>query len=91
MSVKKIVGSVTEAEKNEIKALFERKNGLSELIKIVPPDNEPLYEKIVADMGRTATLFQQWWDGKAEKNKWENVPGGRWEIDFDTNDIYLVV
>lgn len=91
MSVKKIVGSVTEAEKNEIKALFERKNGLSELIKIVPPDNEPLYEKIVADMGRTATLFQQWWDGKAETNKWENVPGGRWEIDFDTNDIYLVV
>lgn len=91
MNVKKIVGSVTETEKNEIKALFERKNGLSELIKIVPPDNEALYEKLVTDMGRTSTLFQQWWDRKAEQNKWENAPGGRWEIDFDTNDIYLVV
>lgn len=90
MAEKKLVGKVTEEEKNEIKAIFERKNGLSELIKILPADNEALYEKLVMDMGVTSTRFQEWWDQKAAKYQWENRPDGRWEIDFNTNDIYLL-
>ena len=88
--VKTKVGQVTPAEKDEIQALFERRNGLSELAKIVTADNEELYEKLVKDLGVTGMKFQQWWDSMSAKYQWESVEGGNWEINFDTCDIYLV-
>ena len=88
---KKIVGQVTPEEKNEIQTLFERRNGLNELAKIVTAENTELYEKLVRDLGETGTKFQQWWDRMAEKYQWESVDGGNWEINFDTCDISLVV
>lgn len=86
--MKKKIGIVTEEEKKEILALFERKNGLAELAQIVKND-DAMYEKMVQDMGATATRFQRWWDTKAEKYEWESTEGGNWEIDFETNEIYL--
>ena len=38
--MKKKVGQVTPDEKDEIQALFERRNGLQELAKILTPDNQ---------------------------------------------------
>ena len=89
--MKKLVGKVSPEEKAEIKALFERRNGLNELAKILTADNQELYEKLVKDMGETGTRFQQWWDRMAQKYNWESAPNGNWEIDFNTNEIYLVV
>ena len=87
---KKIVGKVTEEEKNEILRLFERRNGLNEQAKILTPDNDVLYEKLVKDMGETGTKFQQWWDNTAAKYQWEGSENGSWEINFQTNEILLV-
>lgn len=87
---KKLVGQVTVEEKNEIQALFERRNGLNELAMILTADNETLYEKLVKDMGETGTKFQSWWDSMARKYQWESVDGGNWEINFETCEIYLV-
>ena len=44
MVTKKLVGQVTTDEKKEIQTLFERRNGLNELAKIVTADNTELYE-----------------------------------------------
>ena len=88
--MKKQVGQVTFEEKNEIQKLFERRNGLNELAKILTSDNAELYEKLVLDMGQTSTQFQQWWDSMSQKYDWESTDGGNWEIDFETCDIYLV-
>ncbi len=85
-----MIGQVTTDEKNEIQQLFERRNGLNELAKIVTADNVELYEKLVKDMGETGTRFQNWWDRMAEKYRWESAEGGNWEINFDTCEIYLV-
>lgn len=87
---KKKVGQVTLDEKNEIQKLFERKNGLAELSKILTADNADLYEKLVKDMGETSTKFQNWWDRMADKYKWESAKNGNWEINFDTCEIFLV-
>ena len=87
---KKLVGQVTPEEKNEIQTLFERRNGLNELAKIITADNVELYEKLVKDMGETGTKFQNWWDRMSQKYNWESVEGGNWEINFDTNEIFLV-
>ncbi len=88
--MKKLVGQVTPEEKNEIQTLFERRNGLNELAKILTADNAELYEKLVKDMGETGTKFQNWWDTMARKYNWEGCENGNWEINFDTCEIYLV-
>ena len=87
--MKELVGQVTQEEKETIKCLFERKNGLIELSKILMPENELLYEKLVKDMGETSMKFQNWWDEMSNKYGWESKKGYAWEIDFDTFSIYL--
>lgn len=91
MNSKKKVGHVTLEEKNEIQTLFERRNGLNELAKIVTADNESLYEKLVNDLGETGMKFQDWWNRMAEKYQWESSENGNWEINFDTCEIFLVI
>ena len=70
--------------------MFERKNGLAELSKILTADNTALYEKLVKDMGETTIRFQKWWDAMSAQYKWESHPDGNWEINFQTNEIFLV-
>ncbi len=84
------VGQVTELERDEIQALFERKNGLTELAKILTPENKELYERLVKDLGETSSKFQNWWDIMSAKYAWESAPNGNWEIDFQNCLIYLV-
>lgn len=91
MVKKKKVGNVTAEECGEIKYLFERRNGLVELSKVLTADNKELYERLVMDMGETGAKFQNWWNEKSEKYGWESAENGSWEINFDTCEIYLVI
>lgn len=88
--MRKIIGKVTEEERDAIKAIFERKNGLVELANIISPESEQLYERLVKDMGETSSKFQNWWNSMGEKYQWESADNGNWEIDFDACKIYLV-
>ena len=89
MATRTLVGQVTPEERNEIQALFERRNGLNELAKILTSDNAELYEKLVKDMGETSTKFQVWWNRMSIKYQWERTENGNWEINFDTCEVYL--
>lgn len=88
--MKKVVGQVSELEKREIQILFERRNGLNELAKILTADNTELYERLIKDLGETSIKFQKWWNQMSEKYQLESIDGGNWEIDFDTCEIYLI-
>lgn len=88
--MKKLVGQVTESERDEIRQLFERRNGLNELAKILTADNQELYDKLIIDLGETSTKFQNWWDTNSMKYQWQSAENGHWEIDFATREIYLV-
>jgi len=90
MATRRLVGQVTPEERTEIQTLFERRNGLNELAKILTADNGELYEKLVKDLGETGTKFQQWWNRMAENYQWESDENGNWEINFDTCEIFLV-
>ncbi len=87
---KKKVGIVTTEERDEIQKLFRRHSGLTDLAKIVTADNVELYEKVINDLGDTNTKFQDWWNKKGEKYNWESAENGRWQINFDTCEIFLV-
>jgi len=89
MATRKLVGQVTPEERDEIQTLFERRNGLNELAKILTSDNTELYEKLVKDMGETSTKFQAWWNRMSHKYQWESTENGNWEINFDTCEVTL--
>lgn len=89
MATGKLVGQVTPEERDEIQMLFERRNGLNELAKILTSDNSELYEKLVKDMGETSTKFQNWWNRMSRKYLWESSENGHWEIDFETCEVFL--
>lgn len=88
--MRKLIGQVTPEERDEIQTLFERRNGLNELAKIVTADNVELYEKLVQDMGETGSKFQSWWDRIGEKYQWESAENGNWEVNFETCEIFLI-
>ena len=90
MATRRLVGQVTPEERNEIQTIFERRNGLNELAKILTSDNTELYEKLVKDMGETSTKFQSWWNRMSQKYQWESSENGNWEINFDTCEVFLV-
>jgi len=90
METRKLVWQVTPEERNEIQTLFERRNGLNELAKILTSDNTELYEKLVKDMGETSTRFQSWWTRMSQKYQWDSSENGNWEINFDTCEVFLV-
>ncbi len=91
----RVVGRVTARERDEILALFERKNGLVELAHaLAAVDDEVLknsyfYEKLVMDMGKTTTKYQQWWERQSALHQWDKAAGEVWEIDFDTCQVFL--
>ncbi len=86
---KKLVGKVTPEQRDEIQALFERRNSLKELFLVVPPNNQDLYERVVADMAQTQKLFEKWWSDRGAEYQWEGTENGHWEINFDTCEIFL--
>lgn len=91
----RVVGRITPKERDEIQALFERKNGLDALVVSLQQNstvlaNEAFYEKLVTDMGKTTTRFQKWWDVKAKFYGWQGIPGHRWEVNFETCEVSLV-
>lgn len=94
-AARKPVGSVTPEERDEIKRLFERRNGLKELFQtlVSMPKEElegsHLYDKLVADMSKTTTEFETWWSRTSAKYNWKNERGHSWRIDFDTCAIFI--
>lgn len=86
---RKLIGRVTQEEKDEIQKLYERRNGLNELARVLTVENDSLYEKLLKDMAETASKFQLWWDTMATNYNWEIVENGNWEINFESCDIYL--
>lgn len=89
------VGTVNEEEKEEIKMLYERKLALNDLIKLLSNQpieemNKSMYERLINDNGSTLRAFQTWWGSKSKKYKWKSVENGQWQINFETNEIFLV-
>lgn len=89
------VGTVTEMEKEAILLLFERKNALAELLitldspRLTEEERGKLSIKIAPDQKKTISEFDTWWHNMAIKYGWKSKTNGNWEINFETNEIFL--
>jgi CXXX repeat modification system protein len=87
--MKEVVGKVTPTESGEIKKLFTRKNALMDLLKSVEKGTA-FYENAMEDFIETNEKFQNWWNITAKKYSWKDNGTTRWEINFDTCEIFIV-
>lgn len=94
--LKEKVGLVSEEEKNEIKAIFQRRLALKELLMTInnpslpEADKDDLYRRIVDDLTKNRELHEKWWKEMPLKYHWKWDENSFWSIDFDTNEIFLV-
>ncbi len=70
--------NLTENEIREIEDIYERKIALENLIKIIDPDNEDLYNKFVKDYTYTTKMYNEWWTKATQKYKLN----GNYYVDF---------
>ncbi len=83
----KIVGLITEDEKQSIREINSRKVALEELLLILQKDDE-LYLQVSQDLQETMIKYQEWWDINYHKYQWEKG-AGNWKIMFDTNEVII--
>jgi len=82
------VGQVTKEERDEIRRLVERHNGLVELGMIVDEAHR-LHDRLTADRRRTAEAKSHWWATMAERYQWESADSAQWTVDFETREVWL--
>lgn len=83
----RLIGKVSEEEKNEIQLLFERKKALNELSCLISQEDE-LYSKLQEDKKETSEKYQKWWTAMSQKYNWDNGENSELFIDFESNEVY---
>lgn len=85
--MKKIIGKVTEEEKQTIMRINSHRNSLEELLLVLPQDDE-LHKEASLDMDETMKKYQEWWNHGFEKYHWEKGETD-WKLLFETNEIVI--
>ena len=83
----RLIGKVSEEEKNEIQLLFERKKALNELSCLISQEDE-LYSKLQEDKKETSEKYQKWWTEMSQKYNRGNGENSELFIDFESNEVY---
>ncbi len=95
LTMKEFIGTVTEEEKNEMLALYERKMGLDELpsslesIAISEETKKIVQEKIIIESQKLKIDVQEWWNKMYKKYHWKKEEGKDWHINFETGEIFF--
>ena len=85
--MRKVIDVLTDVEKEEILELYEKKQAMENLFKIIIKEKEPLiYETLKRDYMELADDFNAWWNENIENKGWEK---GRLFVDFNSNEIIL--
>lgn len=100
--MKKIVGKVTEDEKNELVMLFEQHQLLSNMVTLInnpystskeedrltDEERDILYEKLIGNIEKSKLSFDCWWYERSKKYQWPKLENTILKIDFQTNEVY---
>ncbi len=87
----KLVGHVSENEKNDMIDICEVKVALDNLEKIVGKDETDLLEQITRERDIANEKYNAWWDRIRENYDFEGDEQGHWQLDFQTGEVFLVV
>ena len=89
--MEKIVGNVGKREKNEIIDICEKKMSLDNLVLITKDQDEKLYNKAIDALKDVKQEYDGWWSRMVEKYNFEGDENGHWEVNFQTDQVILVI
>lgn len=93
---KRVVGKISESEKEEVIVLTERLSALKELrlgidnLDLNEIEIQKLLSKVENREVETSTDLQKWWNDKYIKYHWEGEENASWEVDFHSSNVLLV-
>lgn len=86
------IGQITADECNEIRQLNLRKETLEELFVSLTKSNQEnseMYHRIIEDISNTKLLISKWWKQASTKYLWTSTPDGKWQINYDSQEVFL--
>lgn len=87
VSVRKVIDILTESEKEEILELYEKKQAMENLSKIISKENDPLlFQTLKSDYLELVADYTAWWNQQSEKKGWEK---GHLFVDFHSNEVIM--
>ncbi len=92
--MRKKIGTITEAERDEIQHLNYRRQTLATLFRSMAeaeaPCNSRLFEQLISEIAETQMRYDMWFKDKAKHYNWESESSMSWSIDFETCDVFLI-
>ena len=85
----KLVATLSEDETEIVRRLFMRKKALEELLNSIDPNNEVLYNRIIADLVVANDQMTAWWENASQKNQWKFDERSKWLVNFATREIFI--
>ena len=85
--IRKVIDILNEKEKEEILELFEKKQAMENLAKVINAEtDEQLFQNLKNDYLVLMNEYTAWWSNNSEIKGWEK---GNLFIDFSTNEVVM--
>ena len=90
---KERVGEVSLEECEKLKAIYFRKTALEELLLSMESieKNKEIYERIILDIVECKSKMNQWWSEISSAHNWGYDSDSRWEVQFNTQEVFLYI
>lgn len=90
---KEKLGDITADECEKLKAIYLRKSALEELLISLDTTDKSgnLYERIMSDLIECKKSMSEWWNDVSSRNGWDYGPEYRWEVQFNTREVFLYI
>lgn len=90
--IRELIETISENDKKELIKIYERISSLEELIIDVSKEKEEgLYSQIYNDLEKSNASINEWWTNIAHKYNLKFDEKGKWELNFETNEVFLII
>lgn len=85
--MRKVIAILTESEKEEILELYEKKQAMENLHKIISMEKDPLlFQTLERDYLELIADYNAWWNQQSDKKVWEK---GHLFVDFYSREVVM--
>ena len=91
------LGTINEYESTALIAIIRKKNIVRDLLTTFSDDRinsmddfTILYDKIKSDYEKLLLEQNEWWVNIAKQYNWSYKSTQRWQINFDTSEVFLI-
>jgi len=92
----RLLGILEEDERKELEGIYYKRVALENMILVLQErgnmeesGSESLYHKLVHDMSETLKKMGEWWDKTSQHYGWEYRKENKWEVKFESGEVYL--